>query len=81
MFDYYEHDDDEEALQNYNYDLGYYEGIRNVLHMIVKNLQATNKNEKEKVKLLLLEVNLELEDAIKSQKNSEIRFFDTKERY
>jgi hypothetical protein len=60
-----------DIIENYGYDIGYYEGIRNVLQMIVKNLQATNASEEEKVKLLLEEVGKELDEAIRLQKNSE----------
>lgn len=60
-----------DIIENYGYDIGYYEGIRNVLQMIVKNLQATNASEEEKVKLLLEEVGKELDKAIRLQKNSE----------
>ncbi len=70
----------EEAYGNYNYDLGYYEGCRNILQMIHKNIMLTkldkNLSERERVELLLKEVGDELDDAIESQKNSEKIFFD-----
>jgi hypothetical protein len=80
QFDYYEHDEDEQALQNYNYDLGYYEGLRNCLQLILHHMQG-KKSEKKKIELLLFAIKEELDDAIRLQKSSEKRFFDTKEQY
>lgn len=70
---------DETAMQNYNYDLGYYEGIRNVLQMVIKNLQG-KEPERKKVQNLLYEINIELEEAIKMQKMSEDIFFNGEQR-
>jgi len=71
---------DETAMQNYNYDLGYYEGVRNILQMVIKNLQG-KEPERKKVQNLLYEINIELEDAIKMQKMSEDIFFNGEQRY
>jgi len=70
---------DETAMQNYNYDLGYYEGVRNILQMVIKNLQG-KEPERKKVQNLLYEINIELEDAIKMQKMSEDIFFNGEQR-
>jgi hypothetical protein len=67
---------DNEELQNYNYDLGYYEGVRNILQMIIKNLQVPTKTEVDRIDLLLKEVREEVDDAIACQKRSEKIFFD-----
>jgi len=71
---------DETAMQNYNYDLGYYEGVRNILQMVIKNLRG-KEPERKKVQNLLYEINIELEDAIKMQKMSEDIFFNGEQRY
>jgi len=70
---------DETAMQNYNYDLGYYEGVRNILQMVIKNLRG-KEPERKKVQNLLYEINIELEDAIKMQKMSEDIFFNGEQR-
>lgn len=71
---------DETAMQNYNYDLGYYEGLRNCLQLILQHMQS-KKSEKKKVELLLLAIREELDDAIKLQKASENIFFNGEQRY
>jgi hypothetical protein len=59
----------------YHYDIGYYEGIRNVLQIIHHNLLMRELSEQERVDLLLKEVGNELDDAIQCQRKSEHRFF------
>ena len=68
--------DDNEAFGNYRYDLGYYEGMRNSLHMIITNLQNISITEKKKIDNLLFDIKTELDCAIESQKHSEKIFFD-----
>jgi len=70
---------DETAMQNYNYDLGYYEGVRNILQMVIKNLQG-KEPERKKVQNLCYEINIELEEALKMQKMSEDIFFNGEQR-
>jgi len=65
----------DETLGNYRYDLGYYEGIRNSLHMIISNLQNISISEKKKIDNLLFDIKTELDCAIESQKHSEKIFF------
>ena len=63
------------ATAEYHYDIGYYEGVRNILQIIVKNLSNPNLNEEKKVKLLLKEVGKELDHAKEEMKYSEKRHF------
>ena len=71
----------EEDKEEYHYDIGYYEGVRNTLQIIHKNLLMKELSEKERVELLLKEVGDELDDAIIEQKKSEKRLFDEEELY
>ena len=76
--------DDCELEAEYHYDIGYYEGVRNTLHIFLKGFTHINHStdtSEAKVDFVLEEIRKELDDAIASQKSSEKRFFDTKEQY
>ena len=60
---------------NYHYDIGYYEGVRNILQMIHQNLSNRDISEQERIDLLLKDVVRELDDAIECQRKSEHQFF------
>jgi len=62
---------DSDIIQNYGYDIGYYEGVRNTLQIISRTLMLENVSEKEKVQILLDKVAKEIDDAIDCQKDSE----------
>jgi hypothetical protein len=59
-----------EIVENYGYDIGYYDGIRNTLDIIHKALQIPTTQE-ERVSILLEMVGKEIDEAIRIQKNSE----------
>jgi hypothetical protein len=59
----------------YHYDIGYYEGIRNILQIIIKNLSIADLSEEKKVKLLLKDVEKELDHAKEEMKYTEKRHF------
>jgi len=60
-----------EMQEHYYYDLGYHEGVRNILQIIHKNLLMKELPEIERVELLLKEVGDELDDARKLHLRSE----------
>jgi len=60
----------EEIIGNYFYDLAYYEGIRNTLMIINKNLSFAG-SPKENINRLLEEIREELDDAHRMHKDSE----------
>jgi len=60
-----------DMIQDYGYDIGYYEGVRNTLQIIHRTLMMKELSEEERVELLLKEVGDELDDAIIEQKESE----------
>jgi len=63
-------------VEEYHYDIGYYEGVRNILQIIHHNLLIKELSEIERVELLLKEVGDELDDARKSHKDSENRLYN-----
>jgi hypothetical protein len=64
----------------YHYDIGYYEGIRNILQIINKSLGSPSiLNESERIEFLLKCVGEELDEAKKSHKDSENRLFERSE--
>ena len=60
---------------NYHYDIGYYEGVRNILQIIHQNLSNRDISEQERIDLLLKYVVRELDDAIECQRKSEHQFY------
>jgi len=71
----------QENQDEYHYDIGYYEGVRNTLQIIHKSLMIPTKTQEERVEILLKMVGEELDNAIKEQKYSEKRLFDEEESY
>jgi hypothetical protein len=65
--------DEDEVVTNYFYDLAYYEGIRNTLMIINKNLMVPG-SKKENINQLLKEIREELDDAHRMHKESENDF-------
>ena len=64
-----------ERSDEYHYDLGYFEGARNILQIIHHNLLMIELPEQERIDLLLKEVGDELDDARKEMLASEKLFF------
>jgi hypothetical protein len=60
----------------YHYDIGYYEGVRNILQIINRSLGNSSIKESERIDVLLKLVGEELDDAKKSHKNSENRLYN-----
>jgi predicted ATPase len=58
-------------VEEYHYDIGYYEGVRNILQIINQTLGVPTKTEVERIEMLLKLVGEELDDAKKSHKESE----------
>lgn len=67
---------DHEEEFEYHYDIGYYEGIRNILQIINRSLGSPSIKESERIEFLLKWVGEELDDAKKSHKDSENRLFN-----
>ncbi len=63
-------------VEEYHYDIGYYEGVRNILHIINMSLGIPTKTEVERIDMLLKLVGEELDDAKKSHKDSENRLYN-----
>ena len=64
---------EDEVVTNYFYDLAYYEGIRNTLMIINKNLTWPD-SEEDRINRLLKEIRKELDDAHRMHKESEKDF-------
>jgi len=63
-------------VEEYHYDIGYYEGVRNILQIINKSLGSPSIKESERIEILLKLVGEELDDAKKSHKDSENRLYN-----
>jgi hypothetical protein len=63
-------------VEEYHYDIGYYEGIRNILQIINGSLGNPSIKESERIEMLLKLVGEELDDAKKSHKDSENRLYN-----
>ena len=63
----------------YHYDIGYYEGIRNILQIINKTLGDPSMPEVARIDTCLEYVMIELDEAKKSHKHSENRLFERSE--
>ena len=63
-------------VAEYHYDIGYYEGVRNILLIINKSLGDPLIEESKRVEFLLEWVGEELDKAKKSHKDSENRLYN-----
>jgi hypothetical protein len=63
-------------VEEYHYDIGYYEGVRNILLIINKSLGDPLIEESKRVEFLLEWVGEELDKAKKSHKDSENRLYN-----
>lgn len=64
-----------EGSEEYHYDLGYYEGCRNILTIINITLGNPSIPEIERIEILLELIHKELKDSQESLKTSEIRLY------
>ena len=64
-----------EISEEYNYDIGYYEGIRNILVIINQTLGDPSMPEIERIDMLLKYVMIELNKAKEQHLFSENRLF------
>jgi hypothetical protein len=64
-------------VEEYHYDIGYYEGVRNILQIINKSLGNSSLKESERIDVLLKLVGEELDDAKRAHKESERILFNS----
>lgn len=67
--------DDNQEKEEYNYDIGYYEGIRNILQIINQTLGDPRVPQLERIDLCLKYVMLELNKAKEQIEYSENKLF------
>jgi len=69
----------EEIFENYKYDLGYFEGVRNTLQIFHRGFTRINNSkdtEEEKIEFVLNEIGRELDNARRMHKESEKLFLE-----
>ena len=63
-----------EITRNYNYDLGYFEGVRGALIIIQQRLLMKHLTEKQRVETMLSDLTWEIDNAKELHLNSEKKF-------
>jgi hypothetical protein len=63
-----------ELTRNYNYDLGYFEGIRGALIILQQRLSMKHLTEKQKVECMLSDLTFEITNAKELHNHSEKKF-------
>ena len=69
----------EEIFENYKYDLGYFEGVRNTLQIFHRGFTHINHSKdtsEQNVEFVLEEIRKELDDARRMHKESEKLFLE-----
>ena len=69
--DYEDVEEQFELTRNYNYDLGYFEGIRGALIIIQQRLSMKHLTQKQRVECILSDLTFEINNAKELHLNSE----------